>query len=768
MRTIRIHPWNAAAAFLAGLLSVVPALYAQNSLPQLWPTFSEPATIVNVGLTGQSGDDFMAITSFQGAYNQQQRSTRLYVNTPTADAGYWLTHAVPRGVSISNLSYTSSDPDGALKALLGDYGPNGSISSSVTKYIVCDPVNIPESCNMAATMAGIDDAMVVNPDNLSVVENYGLTEIADLRNYTWVGTTADLVNNGSTYGNTNMVSNPSGGNGTSGWSGTGTLSTTSYNGQEAIEWQLPANEGGDKWIKFDPAIPSSRINTTPYIFSFQVAGSGSVFMDVWNGCSDIQSSPVTLTSNYQIVQMAVQTVISGCTGNSTIQIQLRAHNQSGAVTAYFNNAAVVDSRVAIDYYQYKNLMAQTNGSILTQVNSGNNNLRDYEIAAKMFVFELTDNGAYADEQKLYGLILSQTPHLTPVMGYIDDEDVDVSFLSSSDYGKFLNASDDYNNGSVWASLPQPSSLYQPPPRGVQASNGTVYVGLAMSDGDNASFVEHQDQGRWTDNNFFGAVPMAWTIAPGMIDFSPGIISNFYRFLPQSQEMMSGPSGVGYTRAITGTDNSDFASLTNQFMTAEHMSTVTDWANASSDLDTYAADVNVPHVLWNSCLGYSTEGSLPTVVDGQCIGYENNAPAQVAAIESWLVGNYAGAGSPTFLEALNADTKAIPPDDVLYVAQQLQLHSGYNFDFLTPSELSLTEEAYKNGAGSSLPQANAQAVTGSTLTTAYPQNVLWDAQGQSGNYSLTSTSWALGSYGHGEFLVPTPDYASDPSWGPLMH
>ena len=24
------------------------------------------------------------------------------------------------------------------------------------------------------------------------------------------------------------------------------------------------------------------------------------------------------------------------------------------------------------------------------------------------------------------------------------------------------------------------------------------------------------------------------------------------------------------------------------------------------------------------------------------------------------------------------------------------------------------------------------------------------------------------YGHGEFLVPTPDYASDPSWGPLMH
>jgi hypothetical protein len=160
------------------LLGIATPLHA--TLPQLWPTFSQPSNLVNVGLAGQSGDDFMAITSFQGAYNQQQLSTRLYVNA-AADANYWLAHAVPSGVTVTNLTYNSGDPDGTLKALLSTYGPQGS--NTVTKYVICDPANLPETCNMATTLAGINDAMVVNPDNLTVISTYGLTEVADLRTY---------------------------------------------------------------------------------------------------------------------------------------------------------------------------------------------------------------------------------------------------------------------------------------------------------------------------------------------------------------------------------------------------------------------------------------------------------------------------------------------------------------------------------------------------------------------------------------------------------
>jgi hypothetical protein len=764
--------------FLSALICLLTATAALHAaLPQLWPTFSEPSNIVNVGLSGQSGDDFMAIVSFAGAYNQQQLSTRLYVNA-AGDANYWLAHAVPSSVSVTNLSYNSNDADGSLKSLLSTYGPQGT--GKVTKYVICDPVNIPESCNMAATLAGIDDAMVVNPDNLSVISSYGLTQDADLRvyptpasgQYTWIGTTSDLVNNNSSaYGTTNMVSNPSGGNGTTGWSGSGTLSTTTFSGQQAIEWQLPANQGGDRWTSFKPSIQSLRVNTTPYIFSFRVAGSGTVFIDVWNGCSDVQSSTLNLTSSYQTIQMAVPTVVSGCTGNSAIQIQLRAHVQTGAVTAYFNNAAVVDNRLAVDYYQYKNLLASTTHLVMSQHNAGNNNLRDYEIAAKMFVFDLTSDGAYSEEKGLYQCILTNATscgppnypvnHVTPIMGYIDHEIEDTQFMSDATTGNghFLNASDNYNNGSVWASMPQPPSLSQPSPGGIKTTNGTVYVAFAMSDGDNLSFVEHQNQGRSTGNNYFGAVPMAWTIVPSMIDFAPGIIGNFFSFLPQSQEMMGGPSGVGYTRQINGNNISTLASYTSQFMSAENMSTVTNWANSQGDFNTYSTDLNEPHSLWGSCAGYGTLGHLPTVTDGQCVGYQNTAVEQVyntsntPGIEKWLSTNYAGSGAPTFLEALNSNFN-IPPDDTLWVAQQLQLHSGYNYVFLTPSELALTEQAYKNGTGSSLPANNAQAVAGSRLTSAFPQNVLYNAQGQSGNYGLSSTGWALGSTGHGEYLFNT--------------
>ncbi len=752
MGTTRRHSkWKWAGTALASLLFGASALCAQNSLPQLWPTFSEPSTIVNVGLAGQSGDDFMATTSFEGAYNQQQLSTRLYVNTP-GDANYWLTHAVPAGITVTNLSYNSGDPDGTIKALLSTYGPQGT--NTVTKYVVCDPVNIPESCNMATTLAGIDDAMVVNPDNLSVISSYGLTEAADLRTYIWIGTSSALVNS-TTY---NMVSNPSGGNGTTGWSGSGTLSTATYDSQSAIEWSLPANQSGDAWVKFDPAIPSARINTTPYIFSFQVAGSGTVFMDVWNGCGDVQSSTVSLTSSYQTIQMGVPLPLSGCTGNSTVEIQLRAHSQSNAVTAYFNSAAVIDNRTAIDMYQYNNLLSQTSKNILAQDFYTNGNLRDYLIAAKIFTFELTQDDA--DEEPLYQSILtnSHTAHVTPIMGYIDDEGNDVKFLSeAAENGHFLNASDDYNNASVWASMPQPSSLSQTRQSPLKTYAGSIYLAFAASDGDNSSIVEHQDVSRWTNGKFFGAVPMAWTMPPGMINFAPGILSNYYAFLPPSQELITGPSGVGYTTGITGSDLTTFASYTDEFMQAEAMNTATVWSAASSDLDTLAADLNggsynVPHVVTNSYLAYTQEGSATpyTVLDGQGVGYNAQPLDEVSAIESWVSSNYSST-APNFLEVLD-DNLTTPADDVLYIAQQVQRDSSHPYVFMTPSELAAAEYAYHN-SGSTV-TSTPQAVLGATLNSAFPQNMLFNSDGQDGAYNTASTSWALSTSGHGESLVNT--------------
>jgi hypothetical protein len=568
-------------AALACMLTGATVLHATTP-PQLWPTFSTPSIIMNVNLVGagQAGDDFMATTTLQGAYNQLQGGTRLYVST-ISDDSYWPLHAVPASVTVSNFSFNTNDPDGALKALLSTYGP------SIAGYYICDPYNAPESCNMAMTLAGINDAMVVNPDNLSVVAASGIPEMTngDLRVYTWIGSNSSLVDNTTI----NKVSNPSGGGGTTGWSTSGgTVSTGTGSGTCAGQGQTleftRTSGSGDSWAYYEPAIPASAA-TRPYIFSVQVcvASESPVFLDAYNGGADVQSGTVAAGAGWKTLQLAVPIPLSGAAnGNTVMKLQVRTSGSSTAV--FFRNAAAIGKRVAIDNYQYNNFLAQTNSTILAQDFANRYNLRDYQIAGKMFTFDLSSDNA--DEVALYNNILTHTvpggtarAHNTPIIGYIDDENNDVPYLSASGRGLFLNASDDYNNGSVWASLPQPSGFSQPSPAAISTTNGIVYVALAASDGDNASIVQHQNVQRWTHGQFLGAVPMAWTMPPGMIYTSPGIIN------PASECTHLQPDQWNYVTAnLSGLSG----------LTVAHIDVGYDQPGASGNYGGYVDDITLSH------------------------------------------------------------------------------------------------------------------------------------------------------------------------------
>jgi GxGYxYP putative glycoside hydrolase C-terminal domain/GxGYxY sequence motif in domain of unknown function N-terminal len=727
------------AVWLAGVvLSGSPALPAQ--LPQLWPTFSQPTTVVSVNTYGTiaSTNDELAEATLAGAYNQLQGSTRLYMNSDYVDSGWWLTQSIPSGVTVSNLSWNQSDPDGALKAMLTAYG------SSIAGYIICDPTNAPETCNMATTMAGIHDAMVVTPNNLTVMAGYPsipLISGGDLRTYLWVGSNSTLVNNTTI----NTVNNPSGGSGTTGWThncSTGqTLGTATYLGVTALEWTSTANQG-NCWARFYPSVTLGKF----YVFSVQVAGSGTVFLDAWDGTLDHQSGSVTLNSTgWQTLQVTIP--VPNSDNSNPVMIQVRANTTSNPVTAYFINAAVVGQDVAIDTYQYNNLIGSTSTSALALLDYNTTDaLRDYAVAAKLFTYYLSS--ANADEATLFENVLGHTAHDTPVLGWVQNEGADVTTLSESGYGHFLNASNTYMNGSVWASFPGPSSYTQPATAPIKTTNGTVYVAFAMSDGDNIGFDQHRDQNDWTTSQFLGAVPAAWTTSPGLINFSPGILNYDYQFLPQSNEMMAGPGGVGYETNMTGSDFTTFESDTKQFLTSEDMSTVTSWHSTESDMPGFATNVDVPHVVWRNAYPYAQESdSANTVLDGQVISY-NDTPAQnISAIESYVSSNWSS-GAPLFVEAL-ADNATLTPDDVLYIAQQLQTNGGHPYVFMTPSAMALTEAAYHNGTCSSCPTSNAQAVPGSTIVASFPNNLVNNASGA--NAIRLNGNFALGTTGHQESL-----------------
>ena len=726
--------WNITVALGVCLLASAPGLHA--TLPQMYPTFSTPSTITNVNLYGSiaSTDDLMAETTLQGAYNQLQGTNRLYITLDAQDV-WWLQQSVPSTITVSTLSWTQTDPDGALKAMLSAYG------SSIKGYYICDPVNIPESCNMATTLAGINDAMVVYPDNLTVMSGYSVPLMAngDLRNYLWVGSDQTLVNDTTL----NHVSVPGGesGGGTTGWgtncSSGQTLGTATYlNVANAIKWTSLANEGTGCTALYDPALGENSY----YVFSVQVAGSGKVFLDAWDGEHDIQSSSVTLNSTgWQTLQLTVP--IPSSDNANPVQIQVRANTTNNAVTCYFINAAVVPSTVAVDQYQYSNLISSTNSLAQAILDLDSYNDRDYYIAAKMFVYYVGSTSG-TGTTTLFNNILTHWATMTPVLGYTVDEGPDVDYLSAAGY--FINVSDKHRNGSVWASLSGPSSFTQPAPAGIKAQNGYVYVGMFQSDGDNTSLMYNLIRDKFATDPWLGAVPLGWSSATSSGTFWPNMYNYYYPHLPQSNEIMAGPSGVGYTTKMTGSNLTTFANLSNQFMTALDQSTVFSFENNATDVLNFATTLNLPHVMPNIAYANTqVSNSAGTIIDSAGgIAFNTTSAGLLSTIQSYVSAN-CSSSAPCFVEA-QAINGNIWPSDELWVAQQLELQkaSGQEYVFLTPSELAATWKNYHNG-GTITATDNAQARTGTSLLVSYPQNYVQNPSGldmtnMTGVFTLATT------------------------------
>lgn len=150
----------------------------------------------------------------------------------------------------------------------------------------------------------------------------------------------------------NVITNPSGASGTDGWTTAGgvisggdapggSVSATTYQGQPALHWTNDATSG-QSWVEYYPDVTDGDT----YTFSAEVAGSGQVYMDVYNG-GDEQSLPVRLTSSYQKITWT-DTIPSnapaGQTGSAP-QLQIREAG-AGPVSVYIKNASTAQSTAA--------------------------------------------------------------------------------------------------------------------------------------------------------------------------------------------------------------------------------------------------------------------------------------------------------------------------------------------------------------------------------------------------------------------------------------
>jgi predicted alpha-1,6-mannanase (GH76 family) len=116
-----------------------------------------------------------------------------------------------------------------------------------------------------------------------------------------------------------------------------TLTSTNYDGAPALEWQVTSALGHSDWVStYPPFVPGNT-----YQISAEVAGSGTVEINAWDGNENVSGAPVPLTSNFQtisetVLALAPNTVV---VSPSTPQFQLvdPDNNGSSALTLYFKD-----------------------------------------------------------------------------------------------------------------------------------------------------------------------------------------------------------------------------------------------------------------------------------------------------------------------------------------------------------------------------------------------------------------------------------------------
>ena len=128
-----------------------------------------------------------------------------------------------------------------------------------------------------------------------------------------------------------------------------------------------------------------------------------------------------------------------------------------------------------------------------------------------------------------------------VMGWWTSEQSGVT--EASHWGIATVASDHSSNLTFQSGQPRTvTAKPTPPPPPLE---NKIYVGFVYSDGDNLQYVEHLMRKLWGQPGR-GMAPIGWTISPATLDAMPGALNYFWSTATPNDELISGPSGFGYT------------------------------------------------------------------------------------------------------------------------------------------------------------------------------------------------------------------------------
>jgi hypothetical protein len=276
------------------------------------------------------------------------------------------------------------------------------------------------------------------------------------------------------------------------------------------------------------------------------------------------------------------------------------------------------------------------------------------------------------EKALLDKFLSSMGPGKVVMGWWTSEQSGVT--AASHWGIATVASDHSSNltfhsGTSRSVTPKPT----PPPPPLQ---NKIYVGFIYSDGDNLQYVEHLMRQLW-ENPGRGRVPIGWTISPATLDAMPGALNFYWSTATANDELISGPSGYGYTYPNdwpNAKDLDQFAATSADYDRRAGLRVVTIWNTITGGINKNVGDAYAANA--SSLLGLTAQntGGGTTIYDKTMPAHAldcNYCAHPVDMLKSILKASAGWNGkSPRFVLIQAQPWQGIKPMDFLHVANSL--------------------------------------------------------------------------------------------------
>ncbi len=169
-------------------------------------------------------------------------------------------------------------------------------------------------------------------------------------------------------------------------------------------------------------------------------------------------------------------------------------------------------------------------------------LRDYAVATRAMVVWLDVNAPA--ERALLEKILADMGPGSPYLGWFGN-DIEGEFGGvelCSRHGVYVVPADWFNNLTVFSGTRLKSEIAKAP--APPALENRIYVTMTFGEGDNLQYNQHRMRVLW-DDPARGKIPLNWTSSPLLLDAAPAILDYYRRTATANDLLCSGPSAVGY-------------------------------------------------------------------------------------------------------------------------------------------------------------------------------------------------------------------------------